>query len=609
MGLAGIDALVSMEKYDSAYHEIVKVKQDFGNGTESQAYYCLLMTKASLLTEHMLTSDSLIDISTSYFEKNPNDDKLSEAYYYKAELLLKHKDYAHSIVFAKKSYDLAHKANNYATQFKAANLISYINCINGNYNLQLEYAKNAVDVALKTNKKKWIAIAYNELNEAYQYQGYIDSAAIYAEKTIPYLSSADSKDLPYILNSIGYVYIIKEPQKAKDYFRKSLDLKPLTRTLENLAYIYSKEGNEEKAYELWKNALVADDEVPMDKIIYHILKHNLSHNNLDGACEQLNSLVLIKDSLKAVLSDRAIQQIQQDYDKKVVSEKHDKETMKWIIIALSLTIIVIFLVGYMIYRKYKANILFRDQQLLVNGYITEIGKLKQCNNNAENKINELNDAITTYTNQIGILETHGSNSDKQIAELTDKINKYTDQIEKLIETGNTAKQQIDELNSAIREYEEQIGRLKETNNNSKLEISSLKQKIEESLEYVNNLQAAHKEADQQIADLNQKIKDIMDQESPRLAKGKLLYDQIQQNCTTVEWGNDDYKCFIDYYKAINFASYTKVVKKYLPKTAHNTFFLLLYEMGKDDKEVRQIMGITQEAIRSTRFRIQKNQNK
>ena len=123
------------------------------------------------------------------------------------------------------------------------------------------------------------------------------------------------------------------------------------------------------------------------------------------------------------------------------------------------------------------------------------------------------------------------------------------------------------------------------------------------------METEHEEAERQIVDLNQKIKDLIDQESPRLAKGKLLYDLILQNGTTVEWTNDDYKCFIDFYKATNFVSYSKIMKKYSPKTAHNTFFLLLYEIGKNDKEIRQIMGVTQEAIRSTRFRIQKHSSK
>ena len=75
------------------------------------------------------------------------------------------------------------------------------------------------------------------------------------------------------------------------------------------------------------------------------------------------------------------------------------------------------------------------------------------------------------------------------------------------------------------------------------------------------------------------------------------------------WSNDDYKCFIDYYKAIDFPSFCRIQKKYAPNPPHNTFFLILYEMGLDDRDVRRIMGITQEAIRSTRYRIQQNGRK
>ena len=109
---------------------------------------------------------------------------------------------------------------------------------------------------------------------------------------------------------------------------------------------------------------------------------------------------------------------------------------------------------------------------------------------------------------------------------------------------------------------------------------------------------------QQIEELNGKIRELVERESPSLLKGKLLYEDIKNGGTTSGWANGDYKCFIDYYKAIDFAAYCRLQKKYQPKTAHNTFFLILYEMGLEDKDVRRIMGITQEAIRSTRYRIQ-----
>ena len=357
--LAEIDSLVSKGKYDKAHQAVLKIEQDFSNDTELQAYFYLLLTQTSLLTGNDLVSDSLINIAIMYYEKCSNNEKLSNAYYYKAEYLLQHKDLTQAIVLCKKAYDLAHKNNNDEIQYKATKLISYINCISGNYDLQLEYAKKALDYAIKTKKERWIAYTYNELNVAYQYQSNFDSAIVYAERSIPYVNNIDSVDLPYVLNSIGYAYITKAPKKAKEFFKKSISLKPLSRTLENLAYIYKKEGDEDQAYELWKNALLCDDDVPVDKVIYHILQYNLSHGNLEGASERLHHLVVIKDSLRTALTDRSIRQIQQEYDEKIASDRHEKDVLRWVIVVLLLIIMVVFLIGYIQYKKYKSRIVFK----------------------------------------------------------------------------------------------------------------------------------------------------------------------------------------------------------------------------------------------------------
>ena len=132
--------------------------------------------------------------------------------------------------------------------------------------------------------------------------------------------------------------------------------------------------------------------------------------------------------------------------------------------------------------------------------------------------------------------------------------------------------------------------------------------------YVNEIaqlknQQDNTDAAEQIEELNEKIRELVEQESPSLLKGKLLYEDIKKDGTTSGWSNDDYKYFIDFYKAIDFPAFCRIQKKYAPKTAHNTFFLILYEMGMGDKDVRRIMGVTQEAIRSTRHRIQQNTKK
>ena len=128
-------------------------------------------------------------------------------------------------------------------------------------------------------------------------------------------------------------------------------------------------------------------------------------------------------------------------------------------------------------------------------------------------------------------------------------------------------------------------------------------------EHRNRRQQVNTDTVQQIEELNGKIRELVEQNSPRLVRGKMLYDDIKKDGTTSGWSNDDYKYFIDFYKAIDFPAFCRIQKKYAPKTAHNTFFLILYEMGLEDKDVRRIMGITQEAIRSTRYRIMQNGKK
>ena len=78
------------------------------------------------------------------------------------------------------------------------------------------------------------------------------------------------EEKPYFLNAIGFAYLKRDTVKAKKFFEESLSYKPLARTYENLAWVYHQEGNEEKAYELWKQALLTDDNVPKANILHNI---------------------------------------------------------------------------------------------------------------------------------------------------------------------------------------------------------------------------------------------------------------------------------------------------------------------------------------------------
>ena len=495
--LSVIDSLVSAQKYDSAYYEVKKINPETINSSEDRAHYYLMLYRSSMLTGNPCQSDSLIDYSISYYAKTGNKEKLCNAYYYKAEAEINKGKYDQAIVLSKKAENLAKQIDTTVELLKISEQIAYINGLCGNYEIQLQYAKQALVYALKAEKKNWIAMSYARICEAYQTQEKNDSALFYANKIIKNINDADTTDLPYLLNTIGYAYLEKDISKAKKFFEESLSHKPLSRTLENLAYIYYIEGNEGKAYELWKQAMVTEDDAPKDRILFNILQYDLEHHNIMDVSKQIYDIYAIKDSLNDVLKDRSILKIQQEYDKQVAHEQHEQEVLRWVVAVLVLLVIILLLIGYIQYRRHKAKLLLAEQQMTISNYLNEIKNLKD-----------------------------------------------------------------------------------------------------------------HREGtEQQIADLNQKINDLIEQDSPRLYRGKMLYDHIMQNGTTVSWGKDDYQCFVDFYKANDLSTYNKIVKKDHPKTIHNTFFLILYAIGKTDKQVQTIMAITQEAIRSTRFRIKNNKKR
>ena len=127
------------------------------------------------------------------------------------------------------------------------------------------------------------------------------------------------------------------------------------------------------------------------------------------------------------------------------------------------------------------------------------------------------------------------------------------------------------------------------------------------LEYTNQirlLKESGEDASQQIEMLSDEIRKIMDEKSPRLSEGRMLYDSIMEGRPIVKWSADDEKKFIEYFTATNYRLISRLRKE--PRrenlTDHKLIYLLLKEMGKTDKEVCEIMGLSDAGLRSIRNR-------
>ncbi len=516
-----IDSLVVKEQYDSAY-VVLKELNEATMTAEEQAHYYLLKTQLGYLTNLPLTSDSLLDLAITYYNKNGNQSKLADAYYYKSYRLRIDQDLAQAILYSKKAERLAMNAEDLRLLFKNTENLSYLNALCGNDRLQLQYAKKALVLAQKLQKKKWMAYSYNQICFAFSNLELHDSALLFAQKTLPYIKYVDDLDKAAFLTNIGALYKDNNPNKAKELLEKALDYDKLPITYEHLADIYYYEGNKEKAYMLWKEALSKSGGINYEKdnLIHNIIAYDIEQGNVYEVGNNINEIIGIKDSIIYKLRNDTLKDLQLRFDHEVAMHEADKKLINTQWILLGLVVVLGILALYIFIQRKKEEAKEREHQVQLYAYTTEINQLKANR-----------DSILT---QIGDLESHQEKDNQRIHELEEDA----------------------------------------------------------------------KDAELAIEKLNKNIQKLLDDESPKLKQGRMLYDHIMEGGKANLWSHKEESLFNNYYGAINYQTYNRLrkVERRTKLSAHNMFYLILKEMGKDDEEIKRIMALSPEGLRSLRNR-------
>ena len=153
-------------------------------------------------------------------------------------------------------------------------------------------------------------------------------------------------------------------------------------------------------------------------------------------------------------------------------------------------------------------------------------------------------------------------------------------------------------------YTTEIDQLMVSKDTALAQISELESNKDENLQKISQLEAEAKDAETAIKKLNQSITKLLNEESPKLKEGKMLYDQIMEGQTAHLWTHKEEEYFNKYYAATHYQSYNRLrkVKRTNKLSAHNLFYLILKDMGKSDDEVRRIMALSAEGLRSLRSR-------
>ncbi len=138
---------------------------------------------------------------------------------------------------------------------------------------------------------------------------------------------------------------------------------------------------------------------------------------------------------------------------------------------------------------------------------------------------------------------------------------------------------------------------------AKKDLAETKLQLEAYTRKVTELENSQKENVSEIGKLHKKIDELQHRHSGILAKGKELFEAIDEGSTTVHWGKNEFINFLEYYKLKDLPFVNEMETGYNRLSAKYIFFAVLEHEGHSDEDIQRIMGISESTLRSTRSRI------
>lgn len=406
MQLEIIDSLLINEQYDSADSILSKIDTSLLNNPTKAHYYlrqkqlvCVLRKNDSL---NMLDS-----IVIPYYRETGNKEKLAEAYYYKAYDFIKEKNISEATTYYKKAEELAFQTDNLRLRFKVVESLAYINSISGNHQLQLNYLRKALECASAIDNKGWQAHSLLIMAYAHSCLGYKDSIVYYSQKAVELEKYITTKDKRAFLTNVALINKYNQPEIAKAYYQKALELGETSIILENLADIYYDEGYQNEAYLLWRRALAINDNNPKDIILHNLLEYDIEHGRTDSVCQYVNEIIAIKDSIIDNLRNDTIKDLQLRFDHETALRKQETITNIWQKGLLAAFLLITLLIAYIIIKRYREKAKMQEAQMQINGLMDQIRELERSEEDNSIAIQKLNDQIKDTMDKEGPLLKQG----------------------------------------------------------------------------------------------------------------------------------------------------------------------------------------------------------
>ena len=398
--LEQIDSLLVHDKVDSALARLSELRITNSNQADS-AYFILLRTEARNRLMTLTQEDSLIDYSVNYYEKTLDDEKKARAYYYKGVTsYYLTNNLAASFLLAKQAEEFAEKTENQLLKHKIYEILAYYNSRAYENKLSLSYDKKALQIAKKLNDKNRQAIAFIGMAGSYHSLGNIDSLAICIQECLPLVDYIRNSDKAYLYTRIGEFYAESEPEMAKKYLQKAIDIYPQLYTYLCLSNIYLKEHNVEEAQKLWSKALQMNESTKGKiDILKAMRQQSMEQKDFMQANALADSILKMQERFYEGQREDQIAEIQAKYDKETAVRDLREKYMTWGLGLLALTTIIVTFLGYKSRQGMKAKKELAESKIQLDAYTKKASELERSGKASATEINKLHEKINELTNR------------------------------------------------------------------------------------------------------------------------------------------------------------------------------------------------------------------
>lgn len=288
------------EQPDSALSILNKVENINQLSEKDHATYCLLLTQAQDLNYITHTSDSLIKIAATYFEKSNDKHKASLSYYYMGRVNTDLHDALKAQEFYLKALEIGEKTKDYHLLAKICNNLGTLYNYQDIYDLALPMQKKALYYINMEQKQDTVNMSYILRNTArtFTLMNLEDSAVIYHKQALKY---SRPYNISSILVDLGNIYIYKKYVEAKKYIDLAQNSTTILKTLYPIylskGKLLSAMGQLDSAKYYLTQCSQSSNIYTQAGSLYHLAQVALKENDLNNYVKYTETYSTLRDSI------------------------------------------------------------------------------------------------------------------------------------------------------------------------------------------------------------------------------------------------------------------------------------------------------------------------